>query len=106
MNSMEKEYICCEKIMKHTNLGYYECEVCKKQIEDELGLIKRTLIEHPNINAIELANLTKLPSKIILKYLNDGVLTSEKPKKNIKGYYLGSEVTPKWHIGVNFLKKD
>ena len=49
---MDKKLMCCDKPMRHTLLGYYECEVCKRQIEDELGLIKRTLKEHPNANAM------------------------------------------------------
>ena len=102
---MNQDFICCNEQMRHTDLGYYECPICKKQIEDELGLIKRTLEEHPGANAIELAQLTKLSSKTILKYLNDGSLTNVKHTKNIKGYYMGSTATPKWHIDVNFSKR-
>lgn len=97
---MEQTYFCCNKEMIHTNLGYYECDICKKQIEDDLGLIKSTLDKHPGSNAIELAKLTKLPTKVILKYLNDGAITAINQPKSIRGYYLGAEVTPKWHIDV------
>ena len=101
---MEKDFICCNEKMRHTNLGYYECSICHNQIEDELGLIKRTLEEHPGANAIELVRLTNIPSKTILKYLNDGSLSNVKHIKNIRGYYMGSSEAPKWHIDVNFLK--
>lgn len=103
---MYKKLMCCDRPMRHTLLGYYECEVCKRQIEDELGLIKRTLKEHPNANAIELVQLTNLPNKTILKYLNEGALNDLKPHKNIKGFYVGKEVDPKWHIDIDNFNKN
>ena len=100
-DTMDKQIMCCNKPMIHTSLGYYECEVCKKRLEDDLGLIKRTLKEYPNANALELAQLTKLPNRVILKYLNEGDLNSVEQPKNIKGCYVTpKEATPKWHIDI------
>ena len=94
--------ICCGEEMRHTKLGYFLCEKCQNQVEDELGLIKRTLEEHPGANAIDLMRLPNLPSNTILKYLDDGVLTPIKRKKNIRGYYNPQAASrPKWHIHID-----
>ncbi len=71
--------------------------------ENDLEKIKRALSENPNMNAIDLAKKTNLPSHTIISFLNDGTLSlvNAKPKKNIKGYYLNKDADPKWHIDIN-----
>ena len=85
------EYICCGKKMRHTKLGYYECIICGKQIEDEYGLIKKTLKDYPNSNALELAKLTNLPSSTIIKYLDNISEFKEESKPILES------IKPKWH---------
>jgi hypothetical protein len=102
---MEKEINCCGLKMRHTKLGYYECSKCGRQVDDELGVIKKTLEAHPNCNAIDLARLTGISSKTILDYMEDGTLTpTQKQKKNIKGHYVGKYADPKWHIDTSYFK--
>lgn len=70
----------------------------------EWELIKDTLRANPGINALELAKLTNLSASTILKYINDGsISTNLKQKKNIKGYYMPKEVDAKWHIDIENL---
>jgi hypothetical protein len=54
--------------MRHTKLGYFVCDICQNKIEDDLGIIIQALEENPGANAMELAQLTNLPNKTILKY--------------------------------------
>lgn len=67
-------------------------------------LIKDTLREHPGINAIELAKITNLPARTIMKYIKDGsISTNIKAKKNVKGYYITKDANPQWHIDIKNL---
>lgn len=97
--------ICCGKEMRHTKIGYFLCEECGNKVEDELGLIRRTLEEHPGANLIELVKYTGLPSNVLLEYLNDGTITFVEKKKEMKGYYVGSQQKARWHIDIPNRKK-
>lgn len=92
--------VCCGKEMRHTQLGYYTCDLCGEQYNDALGIIKEALDSHPGANAIELMKYTGLPSKIILNYMRNGTLSSVTKEKNMKGYYIGNSNKAQWHIDV------
>lgn len=86
--------ICCNKEMRQTKLGYYVCENCGKQIEDDFGLIKKTLDAHPGANVIDIVNYTGLPPRVVLKCLNDGLMSTVKTKPMLSQ---NTEVKATWH---------
>ena len=97
---MNTEYFCCGKLMRHTALGYYECEICKQTILDDLGIIKETLKENPNLNAFQLIKKTGLPNQTVLHYINNGTLTPTRKEPKLKGYYVPKEVEPRWRTDI------
>lgn len=102
---MDKDFVCCNRVMKHKD-GYYECEVCKKQIDADLTLIKKALKQYPNASALDIAQYTNISSKKIIKYMKTGnlILANPEIKNNINGFYVEPQKeNPRWYS--KFLKK-
>lgn len=93
--------ICCEEEMIREKFGF-KCQKCGKTIND-IEIIKQAFIANPDINAIDLARITEIPSNVIIRYLNDGTLSSIeiKKKKNMRGYYMGSpDAEGRWRTDI------
>ncbi len=79
--------ICCEEEMIRVEDGFL-CKKCGYFVND-IELIKNIIQQNPGINAIELARISDIPNNAIIKYLNDGLISTVEHKKNIRGYYVG-----------------
>lgn len=64
----------CGKIFKYPGFGYKICPECKKDDESNLKKIRDILYEEKNCNISKLSELTNIPEKTILRYIDEGLI--------------------------------
>ena len=62
----------CHEMFPYTGMPPKRCPRCDKHHEELFERVRRTVQEHPGINAVQLTHMTDVPVEIILKYIDEG----------------------------------